>query len=94
MNFKAAPEEKAEAVVEENEPEKTDAEVENPKVSTKPVQVTQDDLFSAHDFDIKIDLDVPLPGNICLYLYFFKGIVNRKNILILKRIAIFILFVG
>lgn len=28
----------------------------------QPAQVTQEDLFSAHDFDIKIDLEVPLPG--------------------------------
>ncbi|EEZ99586.2 RNA polymerase-associated protein Rtf1 [Tribolium castaneum] len=60
MNFKAAPEEKAEVVV-EKKPEKVAVEVENPKVAAQPAQVTQDDLFSAHDFDIKIDLDVPLP---------------------------------
>ncbi|KAJ3629729.1 hypothetical protein MTP99_014100 [Tenebrio molitor] len=60
MNFKAAPEEKMEMVV-ETKPEKVTIEVENPKVPAQPAQVTQDDLFSAHDFDIKIDLDVPLP---------------------------------
>ncbi|KAH0812712.1 hypothetical protein GEV33_010078 [Tenebrio molitor] len=63
MNFKAAPEEKMEMVV-ETKPEKVTIEVENPKVPAQPAQVTQDDLFSAHDFDIKIDLDVPLPGNL------------------------------
>lgn len=61
MNFKAAPEEKVETVVEEK-PEKPQVEVESTKVPVQPTQVTQDDLFSAHDFDIKIDLDVPLPG--------------------------------
>lgn len=30
----------------------------------QPTQVTQEDLFSAHDFDIKIDLEVPLPGKL------------------------------
>ncbi|RZB41575.1 RNA polymerase-associated protein Rtf1 [Asbolus verrucosus] len=72
MNFKAAPEEKVEQVV-EAKPEKVIVEVENPKVATQPAQVTQDDLFSAHDFDIKIDLDVPLPGN---YYYFLKYFWN------------------
>lgn len=58
MNFKAAQEEEAQEV--------TEKKVEEPreKVETKaapvPTQVTQDDLFSAHDFDIKIDLEVPL----------------------------------
>ena len=40
---------------EEKEPEKKKKEV--PKGETKT-----DDLFSAHDFDIKIDLEVPLPS--------------------------------
>lgn len=59
MNFKAATEE-------EPEPEII-APIQKPveKIEEKketPAQVTQDDLFSAHDFDIKIDLEVPLPG--------------------------------
>ena len=69
MNFKAAPEEKVETVA-EKKPEKMPVEVENPKVAAQPAQVTQDDLFSAHDFDIKIDLDVPLPGNYIELLLF------------------------
>ncbi|CAG9864528.1 unnamed protein product [Phyllotreta striolata] len=44
---------------EEKLPEATSVEKETKKVSL-PLQVTQDDLFSAHDFDIKIDLEVPL----------------------------------
>ncbi|CAH1105776.1 unnamed protein product [Psylliodes chrysocephalus] len=34
--------------------------VQESKKAAQPTQVTQDDLFSAHDFDIKIDLEVPL----------------------------------
>lgn len=44
--------------------------------ATQPTQVTQEDLFSAHDFDIKIDLEVPLPGKstkmIHTSVYFLK----------------------
>lgn len=36
---------------------------EPPTAIAPPVQVSQDDLFSAHDFDITIDLEVPLPSN-------------------------------
>lgn len=32
------------------------------KEDKQPAPATQDDLFSAHDFDIKIDLEVPLPS--------------------------------
>ncbi|XP_017781238.1 PREDICTED: RNA polymerase-associated protein Rtf1 isoform X2 [Nicrophorus vespilloides] len=61
MNFKAAPEEAHEtATVVIAEPEEKESEKEKPKAT--PAQVTQDDLFSAHDFDIKIDLELPLPS--------------------------------
>lgn len=30
-------------------------------------EVSQDDLFTAHDFDITIDLEVPLPGECCCH---------------------------
>jgi hypothetical protein len=42
--------------LEEKEPEE-EKKKEVPKGGTKT-----DDLFSAHDFDIKIDLEVPLPS--------------------------------
>ncbi|KRT82392.1 hypothetical protein AMK59_4169 [Oryctes borbonicus] len=58
MNFKAAQEEETETVV-ENKTEEPQEKVET-KSAPVPTQVTQDDLFSAHDFDIKIDLEVPL----------------------------------
>lgn len=58
MNFKAAPEDEAVEVV-ESKTEEPQEKVET-KSAPVPTQVTQDDLFSAHDFDIKIDLEVPL----------------------------------
>lgn len=58
MNFKAAQEEETIHVV-ENKTEEPQEKVEM-KSAPAPTQVTQDDLFSAHDFDIKIDLEVPL----------------------------------
>ncbi|GJQ77851.1 putative RNA polymerase II C-terminal domain phosphoserine binding protein [Trypoxylus dichotomus] len=58
MNFKAAQEEETETVV-EKKIEEPQEKVEM-KSAPVPAQVTQDDLFSAHDFDIKIDLEVPL----------------------------------
>lgn len=68
MNFKAAPDEKAMPMA-PAKPEKVVIEIEQQlKVPAPPTQVSQDDLFSAHDFDIKIDLDVPLPGNYNLSL--------------------------
>lgn len=64
MNFKAAPiEEKAEGTREEETIE-VPVEKEEPKTLHAPAQVTQDDLFSAHDFDITIDLEVPLPSKL------------------------------
>lgn len=60
MNFKPAAEEKQEVQVEE--PQEEVVNEEEPKVVAAPAQVTQDDLFSAHDFDITIDLEVPLPS--------------------------------
>ncbi|XP_022910236.1 RNA polymerase-associated protein Rtf1 [Onthophagus taurus] len=58
MNFKASAEEEAVTVPEETKPEEPKEKVE--QKTTAPTQVSQDDLFSAHDFDIKIDLEVPL----------------------------------
>lgn len=65
MNFKQAPEEKEEPV-REIEHVEIALEKENPKPAAEPAQVTQEDLFSAHDFDIKIDLEVPLAGTKCI----------------------------
>lgn len=61
MNFKASSNDEKTPQVEEKEVDEP-LEKENPKPAAKPSQVTQDDLFSAHDFDIKIDLEVPLPA--------------------------------
>ncbi|XP_050502596.1 RNA polymerase-associated protein Rtf1 [Diabrotica virgifera virgifera] len=66
MNFKAG--EKEARALKEAEIAKLAAErkknekieVLETKKSAQPAQVSQDDLFSAHDFDIKIDLEVPL----------------------------------
>ncbi|XP_018335977.2 RNA polymerase-associated protein Rtf1 [Agrilus planipennis] len=60
MSFKAEKEEAPEPEEIPVEEEKPKDKVENTE-PTAPVQITQDDLFSAHDFDIKIDLDVALP---------------------------------
>lgn len=66
MNFRAGEKEARDAAasagpVEEKKTE-TPIQKEDIKKTAQPAQVTQDDLFSAHDFDIKIDLEVPLPG--------------------------------
>lgn len=61
MNFKAAAVEEATQPNLEEQIE-VPLEKEEPKTVQAPVQVTQDDLFSAHDFDITIDLEVPLPS--------------------------------
>ncbi|CAH0547959.1 unnamed protein product [Brassicogethes aeneus] len=61
MHFKAS-EDKEEAPVNVTT-EAVPEEVEKIMPPPKPVQVSSDDLFSAHDFDIKIDLEVPLPEN-------------------------------
>ena len=53
---------------EEKEPEK---KKEAPKGGTKT-----DDLFSAHDFDIKIDLEVPLPS---MYMLAYS-VLKQRNI--------------
>lgn len=43
-------------------------------------EMKTEDLFSAHDFDIKIDLDVPLPSKIHLFLYpFFFYFTSNIN---------------
>ncbi|XP_074032878.1 RNA polymerase-associated protein Rtf1 [Leptinotarsa decemlineata] len=65
MNFKAGEKEARAAAL-----SKAPAELKKPEASQQPdtakkptqgaTQVSQDDLFSAHDFDIKIDLEVPL----------------------------------
>lgn len=63
MTFKAKEEDSKifESSIEEEEKVE---EVLVEKPTPKPAQVGQDDLFSAHDFDIKIDLEVPLPGKL------------------------------
>lgn len=68
MNFKAgekeaiaAAEKQAEANMQADEKQEQTQQLK--KQDEKQPQVTQEDLFSAHDFDIKIDLEVPLPGN-------------------------------
>lgn len=43
--------------------EKSDPELKDAAKSATPKQKTSD-LFSAHDFDIKIDLEVPLPSKL------------------------------
>ncbi|CAH1966360.1 unnamed protein product [Acanthoscelides obtectus] len=65
MNFKAGEKEAREALAAstpvEQKKEEAPTQREVAKKSAQPAQVSQDDLFSAHDFDIKIDLEVPLP---------------------------------
>lgn len=68
MNFKAAPEEQETPEI-VKPIEKPVEKVEEKKET--PLQVTQEDLFSAHDFDITIDLEVPLPGNFILQKLFY-----------------------
>lgn len=74
MNFKAAPEEKDEPDNNEKDenisatPSLLDKfndksiNTNDSNTSQQTAPATQDDLFSAHDFDIKIDLEVPLPS--------------------------------
>ncbi|XP_076272713.1 RNA polymerase-associated protein Rtf1 [Rhynchophorus ferrugineus] len=65
MNFKSGEKEALEAAARKQEEEmikEVPKEVEKKKQVEKQPQVTQEDLFSAHDFDIKIDLEVPLPA--------------------------------
>ena len=50
-----------------NEDQKIENEKNNPDKSKAVPKPKTGDLFSAHDFDITIDLEVPLPCN-----YFFK----------------------
>jgi hypothetical protein len=38
-----------------------------PAPATAPTQKKSEDLFSAHDFDIKIDLEVPLPRKLLTF---------------------------
>ncbi|XP_049819559.1 RNA polymerase-associated protein Rtf1 isoform X2 [Aethina tumida] len=61
MHFKASDKDDKSDQVLDLVPEDAPLETENPMPPPKPVQVSSDDLFSAHDFDIKIDLEVPLP---------------------------------
>lgn len=69
MNFKQAPDEAdgemsaPTTLMAAPEPKQTVQQT-----ATQPAQPTQDDLFSAHDFDIKIDLEVPLPSKIHLFI--------------------------
>ncbi|KAJ8924951.1 hypothetical protein NQ315_001116 [Exocentrus adspersus] len=69
MNFRAGEKEAREVAASTTVPvqERKVAEVPVQKEAAvkkivAPAQVSQDDLFSAHDFDIKIDLEVPLPA--------------------------------
>lgn len=66
MNFKAAPVEETTQLKIEEKIEVPVEKEEQPKTVQAPTQVTQDDLFSAHDFDITIDLEVPLPSKLPL----------------------------
>ncbi|ENN77106.1 hypothetical protein D910_10215 [Dendroctonus ponderosae] len=68
MNFKAgekeaiaAADEEAAALLMAGE-QKAVEKQQQKKQDDKEPQVSQEDLFSAHDFDIKIDFEVPLPG--------------------------------
>lgn len=71
MNFRAGEKEAQKLAEEKAAAQQKRKEQEAPvqkHITTKtsqPAQVTQEDLFSAHDFDIKIDLEVPLPGTFC-----------------------------
>ncbi|KAK4872946.1 hypothetical protein RN001_014975 [Aquatica leii] len=62
MTFKVSQEEKENPVASPQPIEIPIEKIETPIVPAPPVQVSQEDLFSAHDFDIKIDLEVPLPS--------------------------------
>ncbi|XP_030766136.1 RNA polymerase-associated protein Rtf1 [Sitophilus oryzae] len=66
MNFKSGEKEALAAAEKKAQEEmllsEAPKEVEQKKQVEKQAQVTQEDLFSAHDFDIKIDLEVPLPA--------------------------------
>lgn len=72
MNFKAGEKEKERDELDVSKPanisikpihEKTNDKTFNEPYPVQPTgPATQDDLFSAHDFDIKIDLEVPLPS--------------------------------
>lgn len=64
MNFKAGPTPEERAPQEEEERVEVPVEKKEPKAVQAPTQITQDDLFSAHDFDITIDLEVPLPSKL------------------------------
>lgn len=65
MNFKPSAED--EGANPSQEPEADDSilniiPASNSSETTAESKTTTDDLFSAHDFDIKIDLEVPLPS--------------------------------
>jgi len=73
MNFKAgekealaAAEQQADALRRAEDDKQQEVAQKSKKQDTKAPQVSQEDLFSAHDFDIKIDLEVPLPCK-CIY---------------------------
>lgn len=68
MNFKAgekeaiaAADEEAAALLLAGEQKEVEKQQQK-KQDDKQPQVSQEDLFSAHDFDIKIDFEVPIPG--------------------------------
>ncbi|KAK5640270.1 hypothetical protein RI129_011081 [Pyrocoelia pectoralis] len=64
MSFKVPAEEKENPVPSPQPMEVSIEKAEMPTVPIPAVQVSQEDLFSAHDFDIKIDLEVPLPNTL------------------------------
>lgn len=75
MNFKAgekealaAAEKQADALRRAEDDKQQEVAQQLKKQDTKAPQVSQEDLFSAHDFDIKIDLEVPLP---CKFSYYY-----------------------
>lgn len=70
MNFKPTIPDQETKLIQEEKVEEEIEEKPLEKPVAAPIQVTQDDLFSAHDFDIKIDLEVPLPGNFIFTLNF------------------------
>lgn len=71
MNFKPGHEPEQEPQEQIAEPVEIPIEKTEAPAPQQPVQVTQDDLFSAHDFDITIDLEVPLPSNYLPYIFMY-----------------------
>ncbi|XP_044728263.1 RNA polymerase-associated protein RTF1 homolog [Chrysoperla carnea] len=88
MNFKAAPEDVPPAKPPQEVDDNTIDVTDKPKeVSTSDsvapsggeAKASTDDLFSAHDFDIKIDLEVPLPSAPVSVTVTAKTAANRDS---------------